>query len=103
MADPLGLITAGVGSFQPAAPRAVAHGLRGESPSFKEALTQEIRKVADLQRNADLALAGLAAGARDDVENVMLATQRADAAFRMLLQVRNRVVEAYEEVKQVRV
>jgi flagellar hook-basal body complex protein FliE len=37
------------------------------------------------------------------VEGVILATQKADNAFRMLQQVRNRMMEAYDEVKQIRV
>jgi flagellar hook-basal body complex protein FliE len=44
-----------------------------------------------------------AAGRRDDIETVIIATDKADTAFRMLLQVRNKMLEAYEEVKQVRV
>ena len=45
----------------------------------------------------------LAAGRRNDVESVIIATQKADTAFRMLLQVRNKMMDAYEEIKQVRV
>jgi flagellar hook-basal body complex protein FliE len=37
------------------------------------------------------------------MEGVILATQKADTAFRMLQSVRNRVMEAYEEIKQIRV
>ena len=33
----------------------------------------------------------------------MIATQKADTAFKMLLQVRNKVLEAYDEIKQTRV
>ena len=43
------------------------------------------------------------AGRRDDLESVMIATQKADTAFRMLLQIRNKVMDAYEEVKQMRI
>jgi flagellar hook-basal body complex protein FliE len=45
----------------------------------------------------------LAAGRRNDVEGVLLATQKADTAFKMLLAVRNKVQAAFEEVKQMRV
>ena len=46
---------------------------------------------------------GRAAGRRDDIEGVLIAARKADTAFRMLLQVRNKVLDAYEEVKQLRV
>ncbi len=41
-------------------------------------------------------------GRRDDVETVMAATAKADMAFQMLMQVRNKMLDAYEELKQVR-
>jgi flagellar hook-basal body complex protein FliE len=59
--------------------------------------------VNQLQRDATEAMEDLATGGRDDVESVLIATQKADTAFRLLLQVRNKVLDAYEEVKQIRV
>lgn len=102
MTDPLGLIS----SSQPIGPDPTRRPgpQPGEAgPSFKDALLEQIRKVNELQTNADQAIDEFATGERDDIENVMLATQKADVAFRMLLQVRNKVMDAYEEVKQIRV
>jgi flagellar hook-basal body complex protein FliE len=102
MTDPLGLIGrssgiqrdfAGVGAAKP--PQ--------QGPAFKNLLHDEIRKVNDLQQDARKAMEDLAAGRRDDIEGVLVATQKADTAFRLLLQVRNKMVEAYDEVKQIRV
>ena len=58
---------------------------------------------AELKRNVKDAWWGAMVHQRDDVEGVILATQKADNAFRMLQAVRNKVVAAYEEVKQLRV
>ena len=102
MPDPLGLISAGQ-SFQPHPARTTSPAAPADGPSFKDALMDQIRQVNELQVHADQALDQFATGQRDDIENVMLATQEADTAFRMLLQVRNKVMEAYEEVKQSRV
>lgn len=66
-------------------------------------LTRQIDEVDKLQGDANLATEDLVAGRREDVEGVMIATQKADTAFRMLLAVRNRMMEAYEEVKQIRI
>jgi flagellar hook-basal body complex protein FliE len=102
MTDPLGLIgnTGGVGRSYGGSPlRPSTH----DGPSFKEALLEQIGKVDALQKKADQAITELSTGERDDVEGVMLATLEADTAFRMLLQVRNKVMDAYEEVKQIRV
>lgn len=109
MTDPLGLIgqqhVTGPGGLPGAKP---AHGARGPDaaeggPNFIDTLRQQIEEVNTLQKDAKEATEDLMAGRREDVEGVMIATQKADTAFRMLLQVRNKVLDAYEEVKQVRI
>ena len=78
-------------------------GGEGQGPSFKDTLLKSIAEANDLQQQATRAVEDLQTGQRTDVEGVILATQKADNAFRMLQQVRNRMMEAYDEVKQIRV
>jgi len=66
-------------------------------------LEAQIAKVNELQQDATRATEDLIARRRDDIEGVILATQKADIAFRLLLQVRNKMMAAYEEVKQIRI
>lgn len=102
MADPLGLIGA-TGAARPQAPQGpVAPGAAG-GPSFKDVLMRNIEQVNRLQQDAEKAIEDLQAGRRDDVANVAQATRKADLAFQMLMQVRNKMVEAYDEIKQMRV
>jgi len=102
MTDPLGLIGATGGAR--GVPQGGAGGRAGaEAPSFKETLLRNIDQVNRLQQDATRAIEDLATGDRDDVEGVILATQKADTAFKMLQAVRNKVVEAYQEINQVRV
>lgn len=104
MTDPLGLIGNAAGAPGPLLAPGRGAGPRDPgAPSFKDLLNQQIEQVNQLQRDAKEAIEDLAAGRRDDLESVMIATQKADTAFRMLLQVRNKVMDAYEEVKQIRV
>jgi flagellar hook-basal body complex protein FliE len=42
-------------------------------------------------------------GRRDDLEGVIMATEKADTAFKMLQAMRNQVMQAYDEIKQMRV
>lgn len=72
-------------------------------PSFKDVLMENIKQVNDLQQDATRAIEDLQTGRRNDVEGVMLATQKADTAFKMLVQLRNKMQGAYEEIKQLRV
>ena len=104
MADPLGLIGS-VGAMTPAAASKAtgqAPGLPG-GPSFKDVLLKNIEQVNKLQQDADSAIEDLVSGKRDDLDAVLMAKQKADVAFQLLLQVRNKVMDAYEEVKQIRV
>lgn len=104
MTDPLGLIGNAAASQGPMVRSTQTGGPRDPSqPSFKDMLNEQIEQVNQLQKDAKEAIEDLAAGRRDDLESVMIATQKADTAFRMLLQVRNKVMDAYEEVKQIRV
>jgi len=73
------------------------------SSGFGELLLQNLAKTNKLQEDATHATEDLLAGRRDDVETVLMQTQKADAAFRMMLAVRNKLMEAYEEIKQIRV
>jgi flagellar hook-basal body complex protein FliE len=104
MTDPLGLVSgaAGAGGVFSRAPAAIDPADPG-APSFKDVLLQNINQVNKLQQEASTAMQDLATGKRSDLEGVMLATNKADTAFRMLLAVRNKVQQAYEEVKQMRV
>jgi flagellar hook-basal body complex protein FliE len=113
MADPLGLIGGGAGGINPSMyPRPVIKGPGGagqaaggaETPggSFKDVLLKNLDDVNKAQQEATRAVEDLATGQRTDVEGVILATQKADNAFRMLQALRNKVMDAYEEVKQLR-
>lgn len=73
------------------------------APSFKEVLLGNLNEVNALQADATKAIEDLQAGRRTDVEGVILATQKADMAFKMLQSVRNKVVQAYNELRDVRV
>jgi flagellar hook-basal body complex protein FliE len=101
MADPVGLVSGGgVNPLSPARPVARA---AAEGSDFRGLLLENIEKVNQLQQDATRAIEDLQTGRRDDVEGVLLATAKADTAFRLLQQVRNKVFEAYREIQQLRV
>lgn len=108
MTDPLGLIPGAQGTspihnggLGGNARR--ADGADQAGPSFKDALMKQLDQVNRLQQDAETAIEDVVSGKRDDLDNVMIAKQKADIAFQMLLQVRNQMMDAYEEIKQIRV
>ena len=71
--------------------------------SFKDYLLDSIRQVNDMQQQADSAVEKLVTGGDITPAEVLTAVQKADIAFKMMLQVRNKLVQAYDEVQAIRV
>lgn len=72
-------------------------------PSFKDMMMNQLQEVNRLQEEASEATMDLQTGKRTDFDGVIIAAEKADMAFQMLLQVRNKMIDAYNEVKQIRV
>ncbi|MCC5822994.1 MAG: flagellar hook-basal body complex protein FliE [Phycisphaerales bacterium] len=100
MTDPIGLAGLGKGGLQPH--RSPAQPQR-DGPDFKAVLMKNLSEVNALQQDANKATEDLMTGRRDDLEGVILATEKADTAFKMLQAMRNQVMQAYDEIKQMRV
>jgi len=100
-----------VDSIGPLRPEAVsgiqpterAEAAKGPGPSFKDVLRKSIQEVNALQKEAEEAIQELAAGKREDFAGVITAVEKADIAFRTLMQVRNKLLEAYQEINRMRV
>ena len=80
-----------------------AAGEGGQGKEFKDVLKKSIQEVNELQQEADAAIQELAMGKRDDYAGVITAVQKADVAFRTLMQVRNKLIDAYQEFNRMRV
>ena len=75
----------------------------GAGPAFQDLLLEALNEANRLQSSAESAIHGLAAGDERDVAEVMTAVEKADLAFRTLMQVRNKLVDAYEELMRLRI
>jgi flagellar hook-basal body complex protein FliE len=89
-----------LGQLPAAAPRPTSGGKPDApaGPSFGQVLRDSLAQVNALQRDADDALQALATGARATLHDTMLAIQKAELSFRLMVQVRDRIVEAYQEI-----
>jgi flagellar hook-basal body complex protein FliE len=82
-------------------------GMRGAQPtgeqSFKNLLLDSIKEVNTMQHDADRAVESLFTGGDVNPAEVLSAVQKADLAFRMMMQTRNKLVQVYEEIKDIRI
>lgn len=71
--------------------------------SFADTLNDAIGSVNELQKASDTATQNLATGRTDNVAEVMIAADKADIALRLMVQVRNKIIDAYQEVMKMQV
>jgi flagellar hook-basal body complex protein FliE len=68
------------------------------STPFSELLTDAVGQVDQLESQARTAVSGLMTGSGVDVHQAMIDTQKASMAFELALAVRNKAVQAYQQV-----
>ncbi len=76
--------------------------LEGQS-NFKELLLESLDKVNQLQLEAEKATERLATGQTDNVAEVLSAVKKADIAFSLMMQIRNQLMSAYNEIRNMRI
>jgi len=78
------------------------HGApQGAGGGFADTLTSALNKVSESQANAEALSTGYERGEVTDIAKVMLARQEAGLAFEATLQVRNRLLSAYQEIMRM--
>ena len=88
----------------PVVPGAGAGAANGALPtSFGDLLRDAIAAVNQAQRSAEEAAQTFATGQTRDVTPTLIAVEKANVTFQLLLQVRNRLLEAYQEVLRIQV
>jgi len=70
---------------------------------FKAYLLESLEKVNRLQTEADEGVQKLVTGQTDNVAEVLTATRKAGIAFDLLMEIRNKLMDAYTELRQMRV
>ncbi len=77
--------------------------LPGQGGSFATLLQQSLERVNGLQHEADAAARAFALGQAPSVHDTMIAMEKADLSLRLTTKVRNKVVEAYQEIMRMQV
>ena len=76
---------------------------QSQSSSFGKILQQSIDKVNRLQLEADAKVNDLSAGKQTDIYQTMIAVEKASASFELLMQIRNKVMTAYDKLMNTQV
>ena len=70
---------------------------------FGQTVTDLLKGANAQHLQADAAISDLMAGNSEGVHQVVLAVAKADLAFRMVLEIRNRLIESYQEVMRMQI
>ena len=71
--------------------------------NFGVHLNKALGEVNELQQKADQAIQQLVGEGKGDLQDTMVALEKADVSFRLMMQIRNKVLEAYQEIMRMQV
>lgn len=82
------------------ATKSVVPSEKGAKP-FSESLKESLNEVNQLQKTAGTSITDLATGKDQELHQTMIAIEKADVSFRLMMQVRNKILSAYEEISRM--
>ena len=92
-----------IAPISPALPSVGGIGESTGGAAFQAAFTEAVGKVESFQQNASASVDRFLSGEGEELHTVALAAQHAELSFDLFLQVRNKVIGAYEEVMRMQV
>ncbi|MFO7607707.1 MAG: flagellar hook-basal body complex protein FliE [Candidatus Krumholzibacteriia bacterium] len=92
-----------LGSIDPRAAYGVERTAAEPKPSFADQLAKAVDQVQDLSTRSRDLVDGMVAGRTTEVHDVMIAAKESQLAFELLVEVRNKLLEAYQELMRMQV
>ena len=71
--------------------------------SFADTLKDAVQSVNQMQQTSDQKMEAIATGRSRNIADTMIAAEKADIAFKLMVQVRNKIIEAYQEIMKMQV
>ncbi len=102
MIDPLSSLHAAP-HLLPSTPATPALRTGHSTGEFASALRNQLEQVGQAQAEADRGIEKVLTGQSDNISEVFVAARKAEVAFSLLMEIRNKLVDAYNEIKQLRV
>ncbi len=76
-------------------------GAAGAGPDFGDLLHGLVEEVDSLQKNADASIEGLVTGETTDIHDVTIKMEEAGIAFDLMMEIRNKLLEAYQQIIKI--
>jgi flagellar hook-basal body complex protein FliE len=77
--------------------------VQGGKTEFGTILKEKVNEINQLQLDADQAITKVEMGNSGSIHDAVIALEKADLSFRKMIQVRNKILEAYQEVMRMQV
>jgi flagellar hook-basal body complex protein FliE len=98
MSSPIGSIASLAGTAISTAAKGA-----GSGSGFQDLLESAINRVESLKQTADQSVQRVLSGEGEELHTAVLATERAELAFELFMQVRNKVTSAYQEIMRMQI
>lgn len=84
-------------------PMPTAPGAADGQKSFADTLKDAVQNVNEQQKIADVKMQEIATGKNHNIPEVMIAAEKADISLKLMVQVRNKIIEAYQDIMKMQV
>lgn len=95
--------TSGIGSTSPLPGSPTTGRRESQDQGFAGALREAVEKVNQLHQASGQEVQKLLTGESEDLHRTLLAVERSELAFELMMEVRNKVVQAYQEILRIQV
>lgn len=101
--EKLASVSAGLPAIADPAPVTASPSNQQAGAGFQGALKEAISSINEIQQGANQAVEALATGQSQNIHQAMIALQQADLSFQLMMQIRNKLVTAYEEIQRMQI
>jgi flagellar hook-basal body complex protein FliE len=94
----MGSPLSGISQLDPASAEVKIGKPAGDGSNFASQLQAAFNHIEQLHTDADQQITGLLSGQGEDIHKVMIAVEKANLSFQLMMQVRNKIIQAYRDV-----
>ena len=76
---------------------------KGEKENFADFLKNAINEVSKVEKNADEEIKKVVSGEEKNIHKTLIAVEKADLSFQLMMEIKNKLMDAYQELMRTRV